>query len=114
MNRTIVTLVLMGTFSSCIPSGERENDVRSTRERVDALPGSGDPVEQILRAPPSDARLDDALAKAPTLEVVEDAAVRRNPNLKAALERWVGFLERPMQRLVPAYPGFAYRYSSMF
>ena len=88
------------------------NDERE-RTRLLPLPGAGD-VDALLRAPPSDPRLDETLATGPTLENVQDIAVARNPNLRAALERWVAFLERPDQRLAPPAPRFRYQYQSMF
>jgi outer membrane protein TolC len=120
MNRTLlrglapVVLTCFG-LSGCVAGlGARESDAEATRSRLGTLPGSGDPIDAILRAPPSDPRLDEALKISPTLEVVQEAAVRRNPNLKVALERWVAFLERPAQKVVPPYPMFDYRYQSMF
>jgi outer membrane protein TolC len=91
-----------------------ESELAAARERLDPLPRAGDSIDVILRAPPSDPRLDEALATAPTLEVVAETAVRRNPDLKAALERWVAYLERPAQRLAPPSPMLRYQYQSMF
>lgn len=49
-----------------------------------------------------------------TTEVVAREVVRRNPNVLAALERWVAFLERAPQRRSLPNPMLAYGYSSMF
>jgi outer membrane protein TolC len=54
------------------------------------------------------------LASGPSLRLVQDAAAERNPDLRAALERWVAFLERVPQRTALPYPSFRYTYSSMF
>ncbi len=59
-----------------------------------------------------DAALDEVLAKAPTIDLVRDAAVRRNPDLRAALERFVEFLERVPQRTALPYPRLRYEYKS--
>jgi len=49
-----------------------------------------------------------------TVESVEDAVVRRNPDLVAALERWVAFLERvPGREPAVASPMAGYRYAPM-
>lgn len=55
-----------------------------------------------------------ALASAVTAEAAADAAVRRNPGLVAALERWVAALERAPQVTSLPYPLVSYEYSSMF
>ncbi len=49
-----------------------------------------------------------------TAEAVADAAVRRNPDVVAALERWVEALERAPQRTALPDPTLRYAYSSMF
>jgi outer membrane protein TolC len=54
------------------------------------------------------------LAAGPTLELVQEAAVRRNPDLRATLERWAAFVERVPQRTALPYPTFRFGYSSMF
>ena len=61
-------------------------------------------------ADPGDAAFVGTLVSA----VVADEVVRRNPNVRAALERWVAYLERAPQRTSLPNPAFAYRYSSMF
>jgi outer membrane protein TolC len=107
-------LVSVG-LSGCVDGlAAREKDAETTRSRLEPLPSAGDPVDAILGAPPSDPRLDEVLQTAPTLETVQETAVRRNPTLKAALERWVAFLERPNQRLTPPAPVFRSEYASMF
>jgi outer membrane protein TolC len=58
--------------------------------------------------------LESRLASGPSICLVQEAAVRRNPDLKAALERWVAFLERVPQRTALPYPSFRFAYSSMF
>jgi outer membrane protein TolC len=115
MSRRVVSLVVVTALTGCFAgTRDQEREVESARDRVGALPLGGDPVEALLRAPPTDADVDVVVSSAPTLRAVQDAAVRRNPTLKAALERWVAFLERVPQKEVPAYPTFRYGYSSMF
>jgi outer membrane protein TolC len=97
-------------LAGCAPT-PRPDEIE--RPRLLPLPGAGD-LDALLRAPPSDPRLDETLATAPTLENVQEIAVARNPNLRAALERWVAFLERPDQKLAPPAPTFRYQYQSMF
>src|SRR5690606_17127429 len=62
----------------------------------------------------ADPELDRALEGALTSEVIGDAALRRNPDVVAALERWVGFLEVEQQRTALPNPLLSYGYSSMF
>ncbi|MBX3465476.1 MAG: TolC family protein [Planctomycetes bacterium] len=49
-----------------------------------------------------------------TIDRVTDEVVRRNPNVVAAFERWVAFLERAPQRTALPDPWLRYGYSSMF
>lgn len=55
-----------------------------------------------------------ALTSAVTVEAVQAAVLRRNPDLLAALQRWVAALERAPQVTSLPYPVVQYRYSSMF
>lgn len=83
------------TVSRALDASTGAESARRRRERVDA-------------------DLDASLAKEPTLELVADAVVARNPDAAAALERWVAFLERVPQKTQLPDPTVSYGYSSMF
>jgi cobalt-zinc-cadmium efflux system outer membrane protein len=70
--------------------------------------------ERRIPARVDDPELDRKLAAEPTLDLVQDAAERRNPDLTAAMERWVAFLEKVPQSVAPPYPALRFGYSSMF
>ena len=77
-------------------------------------PASTRRAERQTSTETDDPELHRKLADDPTLYLVLSAAERRNPDLAAALERWVGFLEKVPQRLAPPYPTLRLGYSSMF
>jgi outer membrane protein TolC len=68
----------------------------------------------IERAASDDPATERALASGATLEAVREAAIRRNPDLAAALERWVAALERAPQASAPPDPWLRNDYQSMF
>lgn len=110
----LAVLLALGLPGCVGPGAEREAEVARARERSGPVPGAGGEIDAVLRAPPADPRLDEGLASAPTLALVEDAALRRNPGLASALERWVAFLERPAQRSALPAPMATTQYQSMF
>lgn len=81
--------------------------------------GWGPPVTEfdpgaLLPRPPASLELDRTLAAGLSLDEVTGEVVRRNPDVVAALERWVAFLERAPQVTALPNPTASYRYSSMF
>lgn len=104
--------VLAGCSSAGYSEGWSESEgLRSRLRRGESA--IVDPLS-FTRAPLADPELDQALAAGLTLDQVTAAVVQRNPDVLAALERWVGFLEREPQRTALPDPTLRYRYSSMF
>jgi outer membrane protein TolC len=107
---------LLTLAAGCLGLEQRElrRSVEQARsgQRPDFAPAKA--AGQVLPAHAADPELDRKLATEPTLEFVQKAAESRNPDLKAALERWVGYLEKVPQRLAPPYPTLRFGYSSMF
>jgi len=107
-----IALVLMGCFGS-----ERRAQEADIAERRTALgPGyeTDTAASVVIREREAETDIGPALRERTTLGVVRDAAVRRNPDLKVALERWVAFLERVQQKTALPFPTVRYGYSSMF
>jgi outer membrane protein TolC len=108
-----VLVLLAGCAGADYSAQERE-----AAELREAL-GWGEPREALDPATlPGAAALDPPLEEELqgelTLERVSDLVVRRNPDVVAALERWVAFLERAPQRTALPNPTARYGYSSMF
>jgi outer membrane protein TolC len=109
-------VAVIATASGCLAPELKEDWNAVARARAGerpAPPSSLDP-ERPTSSGVEDHELGRKLADSPTLELFLSAAERRNPDLTAALERWVGFLEKVPQRLAPPYPTLRFGYSSMF
>lgn len=105
-------LVLTGCFGA--ERRAQESDIAGRR----TAPGSGTQAESsiadVVHARETGSDIGPALLGRPTLEVVREVAVHNNPDLKVALERWVGYLEKVPQKTALPFPTVRYGYSSMF
>ncbi|MBI3722843.1 TolC family protein [bacterium] len=101
---------LAGCSIGDLPAQEREIGVE--RRRLGRSYADDDPIEAILAAKPEGGDAEARITSGISTDQVQEIAVRRNPELTVALERWVAFLERVPQRQFPSIsPAFSYRYS---
>lgn len=107
----LLSLALLGV-AGCTSASYSEQR-RETDELRDAL-GWGAPDELSDPGALTPAGEAASLSSELTTEVVTREVVRRNPDVVAALERWVAFLERAPQRTALPDPTVRYGYSSMF
>ena len=110
-----VTVALGLPLTGCLSPERRvqERELQRARAVLGSGYGADEPVDRIARRPAEQEDAEGALAAGPPLELVREAAVRRNPSLRAALERWVAFIERVPQKTALPYPSFRFGYSSM-